>query len=1106
VHLSKRYSAVAAALLAAVALTAAAPELTPVAAAAGSQASPGGSGHTITLVTGDRVTVLPTGDVSVEAGPGRDGMAFETRTVSGHVRVIPADAGPLLASNTMDPRLFDVTQLIRDGYDKRDSLPLILTGSEAGVRGIPGLSGVRGLPAAGAVAARQERGKAADAWRALTDRPGHRLRSGVGKVWLDGVRRPTLDVSVPQIGAPGAWAAGYTGTGTTVAVLDTGIDDTHPDLVGQVAERVNFTEGEEADGDFAGHGTHVASTVAGTGAASGGLYKGVAPGAKLLDGKVCAGYCYESWILAGMAWAASRAKVINLSLGGADTSGLDPVEQAVQTLSEQYGTLFVVAAGNADGVTEGSISSPGTAPAALTVGAVDSTDAVAVFSRRGPGPDGSLKPEITAPGVAITAARSKDANVDFPGSAGDPYVELSGTSMATPHVAGSAALLAQQHPDWSGQRLKAALMAAAQPNTAYSVYAQGAGRLDAARAVRQAVTSTTAGVSFGFRAWPHTDDEVTAKTVTYHNDGAQPVTLALDLPGTPMGMFTTSAASVTVPAGGDATITVTADTRVGPDGRFGGWLTATAGDVVVRTPVVVDKEVESYDVTLTHLDRTGGTPSFFDTQLARRDSDTYQQSIWGPDPGGTVMLRLPKGHYTLTSFLFHWPDTPPPTKGVTAAASADEQYAVVLAQPDIDVTGPMSISLDARAAQPITVTVPPTDAEQYDAVVAAYTRRPHGTAGGALIGGSFDGIYTAQLRPAATDDGFVSILSGQWARADADGNLWNSPYTYALSFPERGRMATGFQRAVTDAQLARVRADFARAQPGTAGLKRIRSGLTSYGVGNFAPSIGFDLPFTRTEYYTADPDVTFSGDFSELSLSTQEPISSVFTDGGTAYRVDRAYHERWNRAVFAPGVGGGVWEGVTRSGDTLLVDAQMYADGDGRPGSSVMRSFAGTLYRDGVKDRDLDPESLGMGVDVPPGPATYRLELRAERDFALSTRTEVAWTFRSGHVDGGSVALPLWAIRLAPDVDRYDGVPANGVHSLAVSAVAQAGSQPGQLTGLTVETSVDDGLTWRAVSGTGGCAQVRTPAGSGFVSLRSTATDSAGNTVRQTVIRAYRFG
>src|SRR4029079_6624987 len=134
--------------------------------------------------------------------------------------------------------------------------------------------------------------------------------------------------------------------------------------------------------DINGHGTHVASTIVGTGAASDGRYRGVAPGADLIVGKVLGGpegSGQDSWVLAGMEWAAkSGAEVVSMSLGDvAPSDGSDPMSQAVDALSAEYGTLFVIASGNAG---PESISSPGAAASALSVGAVDKLDVLAYFS------------------------------------------------------------------------------------------------------------------------------------------------------------------------------------------------------------------------------------------------------------------------------------------------------------------------------------------------------------------------------------------------------------------------------------------------------------------------------------------------------------------------------------------------------------------------------------------------------------------------------------------------------------------------------------------------------------------------------------------------------
>ncbi|KOV74051.1 MULTISPECIES: S8 family serine peptidase [unclassified Streptomyces] len=128
----------------------------------------------------------------------------------------------------------------------------------------------------------------ADPWRVLTAGSGKfevRIAPAGVSVWLDGRREVSLDRSVSQIGAPTAWAAGYQGDGVKVAVIGTGVDHTHPDPAhAEVAEK-DFS-GLGSSVDRIGHGTHMASTVAGRGAGASGKYKGVAPKAKILDARV----------------------------------------------------------------------------------------------------------------------------------------------------------------------------------------------------------------------------------------------------------------------------------------------------------------------------------------------------------------------------------------------------------------------------------------------------------------------------------------------------------------------------------------------------------------------------------------------------------------------------------------------------------------------------------------------------------------------------------------------------------------------------------------------------------------------------------------------------
>lgn len=1088
------------------------------AAFAGGAGQPGT--RTITLVTGDRVVTGDGGRVlSVEAGPGRAGVTFTMTTLKGHIRVVPSDAVPLLAADRLDPRLFDVNMLTDLGYHQPDQLPLIVVGNEVGsttalrdsIGGGDDLVKVRDLPAVNGLALRQVHGKSSASWQALTTGGAiaHNLRSGVKKVWLDGLRQPVLDVSVPQVGAPAAWAAGFTGEGSKVAVLDTGIDDTHPDLAGQVVARQNFTEGTEADDDLSGHGTHVASITAGTGAASHGRFKGVAPAAKLLDGKVCAVFgCAESWIIAGMTWAAAEqdARVVNMSLGGQDDPDVeDPVEQAVRTLSEQHGTLFVIAAGNSDGgVIEGEIASPGTADAALTVGAVDSDDEIADFSRRGPrAPDGGLKPDITAPGVDITAARSKAA-IDVPGGQGDRYTTLSGTSMATPHVAGAAAILAQEHPRWTGQRLKAALTASAQPNTSVGVFAQGAGRVDVAKAVAQSVTTEPVSISFGEQVWPHPDDPILTRTVSYQNAGSAAVTLALRVdafvPGgapAPGGMFTISATSVQVPADGQVTVTVTADTRSGPDGFIGGWLTATSGSLVVRTPVGVNKEIESYDVTVTQLDRAGSAPSSMVTMFAQHGSDGLPTVSFGGAPDNTETFRLPKGHYSLVGTQALGADP----KEVKAPPDDAGESTTLIAQPDLDVNQPLEVTLDARQAKPLSVTLPNSSAQQFYAQMGASLQRPSGSSSLTVLGETFSSFYSARIGADLSDGTFGSGVAGQWAQPGPDGSLLDSPKVYALQFNEPGRMISGYQRTVRNDELARVNVCIAAEAPGTTGRKDIQTFIGEAGTASVG--LDFHLPFSRTEYYNKG-----IGAWGQLTTHSETGEDLTYQSGfQLEYRPGNKYREQWNRGVFAPGVPTPTWEGTTRTGDQITIDTPIYSDGLGRAGDTTdVRTT--TLFRDSTKIAESDLHRfITLGVSA--ATARYRLEVHAERPApaVLSTTTDVAWTFSSGHVASDiPVTLPLWTLRFKPNLDRNNTAPANENFAVPVEAVAPTGAATGHLTNLTIEASFDDGQNWTDIRVTSGSAQVPHPNGTGFVSLRAKATDSVGNTLQETIIHAYRYG
>ncbi|MFJ6432192.1 S8 family peptidase [Streptomyces sp. NPDC091416] len=724
--------------------------------AAGQQAA-----HDITLVTGDVVhyTDRPgdQDDVTVDRVPGAHG-GVSVQSYGHHTYVIPTEAMGLIASGKLDAELFNVTGLVAMGYDDARSggIPVIATapgGRGAEAPAAPdGASQVRKFGRVDATAMKADARHARAFWKDIAPAAAATSRtfdagSGIGRLWLDAKVQAALSDSVAQVRAPEAWAKGLDGTGSKVAVLDTGIDATHPDLKDAVAAEKSFVPGESAD-DRHGHGTHVASTIAGSGAASGGKEKGVAPGAKLYVGKVLsnAGEGSQSGILAGMEWAEEQGvDVVSMSLGTSGSSdGTDPLSQAVDRLSADGGPLFVIAAGN--NISVGSIGSPGAAASALTVGAVDQRDARAGFSSQGPVAHSyALKPDISAPGVGISAAAAHPAD-------GAPmYQSMSGTSMATPHVAGGAAILRQAHPDWDANRIKNALMSTSKKLNSLTPYQQGTGRMDVAAAVDSTIEAPGSVPAAAFK-WPNADAAPVERTITYSNTGTAGVTLDLkaDTTGSTVSL---SEPSVNVPAGGTAKVSVRLDPTglpvSTPQTLLSGQVTATDranGNVVAHTAYALFKEPEAYDYTI-ELTGRDGKPATGTVAL------TFPGN---PAPGfvevyGKTTLRLPPRSYSAFGFLDVNGDDP------------DALGMAMLVAPDIAV-GPghsdATARLDASKARRVRA-VAPRETENAQTVIQ-YRRS---LAGGGALGSAFvmDKSYTELfVSPTAQTDGGVQDLMVHW--------------------------------------------------------------------------------------------------------------------------------------------------------------------------------------------------------------------------------------------------------------------------------------------------------------------------------------------------------
>ena len=318
----------------------------------------------------------------------------------------------------------------------------------------------------------------------------------VERVYLDQRRSKCDGYGIGQIGAPQVWQqVGVTGKGIKIAILDSGIDYLHPDLGGgigpgfKVLGGFDFVNSDSDPMDDNGHGTHVAGI-----AAANGQIKGVAPDASLLAVKVLNmwGDGVDSDIISGIEWAVTNgANIINLSLGGIGDPD-DPLSQAVDQAT-QAGVLVVAAAGNIGGYN--TIGSPAAARTAIAVGADDSGEQMAFFSSRGPAPSTyQIKPEVVAPGVGIySTVPSGGCMYSDPSG----YLILDGTSMASPHVAGAAALLLEEHPQWTPRQLKLVLMERA-VDLNQDVMTQGSGQVDVFASATSPISSTGGELSLGW--------------------------------------------------------------------------------------------------------------------------------------------------------------------------------------------------------------------------------------------------------------------------------------------------------------------------------------------------------------------------------------------------------------------------------------------------------------------------------------------------------------------------------------------------------------------------------------------------------------------------------
>lgn len=1078
---------------------------------------------TVTLITGDEVTlvptasgeprvVLPAGDFAVHRDPER-------------IEVVPHEVRDLVPE-VLDPALFDVTALAAMGYDDAgsSSIPLIVHRAPGvgTLRADPALKQETALASIRANAVRLDKARAEEFGEDLADlaaRPGPATSAaaaddlgGIDRIWLDAqvttaraprtyaaptvaggsqVSEVELDPYLIQIGASEAWATGLDGSGVTAAVLDTGIDAGHPALTGQVVGSYNSTDAGSA-GDVQGHGTHVASLLAGTGAGSDGARRGVAPGADLLNVKVLGddGSGQLSWVIAGMEWAVGKgADIVNLSLSTATGVTDDPVVQALDALAAESGTLFVVAAGNSGwyGVQE-TVSSPGTATSALTVGAVDVRDGRPTFSGLGPA-KGSYraKPDLVAPGVNILGARAEARY------GGDLYLPDTGTSMAAPIVAGAAALTMQQHPDWTWAQVKSAVATSA--DLLSEPWGSGAGRLALEHLVDTDVIASPSTISPGPALHPFEGQMTTTVTLTNTATSARTYT-ASDVLLSPRGTaspvrgpeagLTVTPATVVVAPGASAAVEVTFDASAVPDGYWHGVVELTGDDgSSLRLPFASFDETERYWLDISVIDRDGAPYAGGAVPLLNTVTGGYTQARL--DENGKARLRVDPGTYSAVAII-----ETDEAAGATTTVAGD---------PGLEIDADTSLRIDARDGEPLRPPVVPGQRTRPSEVsLNWYAARPNGGAGyGDGIVPPIEDVIAGRVlvAPAAEVSSGEFNSAIRWRLEPEGRRSLRTPDGYELAFTERGlpHAAAPVLDSGDVRDLAEVTEHYYAARPGETVLRGLVAGIP--GTLDLIHRREVPAPGTETVLMTARAEVRWNYDSIWVDEGPQRLVEVDPVAFAPGARLDRHFRR---------GLHVSLGHGSAFRDESMMFVVQGLSDGprDGDIDQTKVESATTALYADG------EIVSRGPGTwgyfPVPAGPRLYRLE--GDVRMADGLRTKTAWTFRSEAPKAGQADdLPILDVDYRPTVDllntsrrgkdlRFD---------LRIDHLPGAETRD-RISSARLQWSTDGGRTWheasvRRIADAAFAAKVKgTALRSGdAVSVRLRASDVDGNTIDQTV-------
>jgi hypothetical protein len=518
-------------------------------------------------------------------------------------------------------------------------------------------------------------------------------------------------------------------------------------------------------------------------------------------------------------------------------------------------------------------------------------------------------------------------------------------------------------------------------------------------------------------------------------------------------------------------VTVTGDAKLGPaDGAYSATVVATAGTSVTRTPVSITREEEMYSLTLNYVGRDGQPADQYRTALIGVDNDTHTYLY---EADGKLTVRLPKGRYILDHLVI----------------DADGHGNIIL-QPGIALDRDQAFTIDAATAGTNKVT-PPRDASLgwADIGYQIETGGDFPISGGLLTNVDMSVVSTAQLGDPLPGMPTKNWVSTSWS--DADGAIYGLAW-FLDRFPN------GFVKAVSQGELATIRRDYGSGAPGDVGVPFLNPQPATGSAQTGASGYEVGLPGKQTVYVNTD-GVRWD---TRLWLMQDYWILAELDSPLRTYQAGQTYDEPFNHAVFGPGLPPSARPWAYRSGDNIVASIPLFTDSGGNAGFTTTGGVT-RLYRGGQLVGEAPYAGNGYFTDMPAAAADYRLTTQADTPsrFGPTAFISAEWTFSSAHVDGVA-ALPLNVVRYTPKLDANNSAP-RGQFLVPMQVQDETGATfvPRQL---SVEVSYDDGNTWQAAQYNSRLVlRLTHPAGASSVSLRATATDNEGHTVKQTVIRAY---